>query len=563
MSAAMACVAALATASPAGAHHPLDPACASTALYVAAHPDDTLLFQSPALYQDVHSGRCVRTVFLTAGDAGRAETYWLGREAGAKAAYAQMAGAANHWTGSQLTVNGRSIHVETLVGQPWISLVFMRLPDGFTDGKGSERYGFDSLTKLWRSERGGEPADASIVAVDGSASYGYQSLVDTLAATIDSFQPHLIATQNYTAPLIGPDHADHVATALFLREGRETYDAPHRLLAYEDYEVTKKPENVFGELLGAKSFAFYAYGAHDSDACLDAADCHGTPYAKWLPRQYVATAATTGVVAHAGYSRLAAPREVVALDGSLSDAESGAPLEYEWEQLSGPPVLLAGADTASPSFVAPSHASQLAFSLTVGDGTSVSQPDRVRVLVPTSDPTPVAVAGADQGVPSGATVLLDGTASWDPNGLPLEYAWLQIAGPAVELAGSDTATPSFVAPAVPAMLEFELIVSNGSETSAPANVRIEVAAPEPGPSPGGDGSTAPLAAPALPLPATSPARPSRRKKCLRARRPPPARGPSAPASRLDRPSPGTASTWRRPASFRRSCERRGRRGSPR
>ena len=557
-------MAALATAPPAGAHPPLDPTCASTALYVAAHPDDTLLFQSPALYQDIHSGRCVRTVFLTAGDAGRAESYWKGREEGAKAAYAHMAGAASHWTGSQSTVNGRSIHVETLAGQPWISLVFMRLPSGGIDGKGYERYGFDSLTKLWRSEHGGEPADGSILAVDGSASYDYQDLVDTVAATIDSFHPHLIATQNYTAPLIGPNHPDHVAAALFLREARETYDAPHRLLAYEDYEVTKNPENVFGELLGAKSFAFYAYGAHDSDACLDELDCHGTPYAKWLPRQYVATADTSGVVAHAGYSQLASTGTKVALDGSLSAAESGAPLEYEWEQVSGWPVNLAGAHTVSPSFVAPPHPHLLTFSLTVSDGAAVSAPDRVRVRIPSSDPTPTAVARPDRRVASGALVGLDGTGSWDPNDLPLEYAWLQTAGPGVELAGADTATPSFVAPGGPASLEFELIVSNGSETGAPASVRIEVAAPEPRPSPqpppGRGGSTAPLAAPALPLPATSPARPSRRRKCLRARRPRPARDPSARASRRARPSPCTASRLRRPASCRRSCGRRGRRG---
>ena len=40
-------------------------------------------------------------------------------------------------------------------------------------------------------------------------------------------------------------------------------------------------------------------------------------------------------------------------------------------------------------------------------------------------------------------------------------------------------------------------------------------------------------------------------------------GPSRPASPPGRPSPGTASRWRRPASCRRSCGRRGRRGSPR
>jgi scyllo-inositol 2-dehydrogenase (NADP+) len=48
----------------------------------------------------------------------------------------------------------------------------------------------------------------------------------------------------------------------------------------------------------------------------------------------------------------------------------------------------------------------------------------------------------------------------------------------------------------------------------------------------------------------------------RARRPSPARGPSRPASRPASPSPCIASRSRRPASCRRSCGRRGRRGSP-
>src|ERR1044071_6611348 len=71
--------------------------CPGTSMYVAAHEDDTLLFQSPSVLQDIQSERCVRTIFLTAGDAGRAQSYWGGREDGAEDAYAQMAGVKNEW----------------------------------------------------------------------------------------------------------------------------------------------------------------------------------------------------------------------------------------------------------------------------------------------------------------------------------------------------------------------------------------------------------------------------------------------------------------------------------
>jgi LmbE family N-acetylglucosaminyl deacetylase len=51
-------------------------------LNVVAHPDDDLLFLSPALLVSLSSGAPVHTVFLTAGDDGRAEMYWHQRERG-------------------------------------------------------------------------------------------------------------------------------------------------------------------------------------------------------------------------------------------------------------------------------------------------------------------------------------------------------------------------------------------------------------------------------------------------------------------------------------------------
>lgn len=56
-------------------------------LNVVAHEDDDLLFLSPDLLHNIQAGRCVRTVFVTAGDSGAGAGYWQGREAGSKAAY--------------------------------------------------------------------------------------------------------------------------------------------------------------------------------------------------------------------------------------------------------------------------------------------------------------------------------------------------------------------------------------------------------------------------------------------------------------------------------------------
>ena len=55
-----------------------------TTLNFVAHEDDDLLFLSPDLLHDLHNGKCVTTVLLTAGDAGDVSSYWLGREDGSK-----------------------------------------------------------------------------------------------------------------------------------------------------------------------------------------------------------------------------------------------------------------------------------------------------------------------------------------------------------------------------------------------------------------------------------------------------------------------------------------------
>src|SRR6476620_1769830 len=93
---------------------PLPPCLQGTTLNFVAHEDDDLLFLSPDLLHDIHNGRCVITVFLTAGDAGDVSSYWLARENGSKAAYAQMAGLANSWAQSSLNVSNHQLVLFTL-----------------------------------------------------------------------------------------------------------------------------------------------------------------------------------------------------------------------------------------------------------------------------------------------------------------------------------------------------------------------------------------------------------------------------------------------------------------
>ena len=91
------------------------PGCpAGTAMNIVAHQDDDLLFQSPALISAIRDGLCVRTVYVTAGDANDSADYWTSRENGVKAAYAQLAGVANTWTTTDAGIAGHPIPVATL-----------------------------------------------------------------------------------------------------------------------------------------------------------------------------------------------------------------------------------------------------------------------------------------------------------------------------------------------------------------------------------------------------------------------------------------------------------------
>ena len=95
---------------------------------------------------------------------------------------------------------------------------------------------------------------------------------------------------------------------------------------------------------------------------------------------------------------------------------------------------------------------------------------------PTANQAPTANAGPAQTVSTGATVTLDGTASSDPGGKSLTYAWTQTAGPLVILSSTTVAKPTFTAPASATSLTFQLVVSDGQLSSNPSSVTITVQA---------------------------------------------------------------------------------------
>jgi len=111
-------------------------------------------------------------------------------------------------------------------------------------------------------------------------------------------------------------------------------------------------------------------------------------------------------------------------------------------------------------------------------------PESKTVTISVGNPVvPVANAGPSRAVHLGALVALDGSGSQDPASatpeLPawwtLSFSWTQTAGPKVTLGsgGSTAMSPTFVASAAGAYT-FQLVVSDGAATSAPASVTLTV-----------------------------------------------------------------------------------------
>jgi hypothetical protein len=112
------------------------------------------------------------------------------------------------------------------------------------------------------------------------------------------------------------------------------------------------------------------------------------------------------------------------------------------------------------------------FTVKVSDG-QVTSRDTVQVTVDDLNQVPIADAGPDMTVQTGATVRLNGSRSSDPDGDRISYVWSQVSGPAVSLSYPNSATPSFV-PKQTGTYTFGLRVYDGKDTSVQDTVTVVV-----------------------------------------------------------------------------------------
>ncbi|HUC88284.1 MAG TPA: PIG-L family deacetylase [Candidatus Binatia bacterium] len=257
---------------------------------IVAHQDDDLLFMNPDIAGDIQAGDCVRTIYLTAGNAGAGEFYWLSREQGVEAAYSYMLGNSTAvWIQRIVELNSHEfITVANPRANTKISLIFMHLPDGNLQGQGFSSSDFESLAKL-------ENGSIKVVnSVDNQSYYTSTQLVNALTSLMAAYTPSGINTQSEFVGSKFPDHSDHLATSWFAKQAYKQYETQQYanqviipIMYYEGYPIREQPANVSGAALTEKEAVFMAYAKYDSHVCQTLQSCLQTPtYNGYLARQY-------------------------------------------------------------------------------------------------------------------------------------------------------------------------------------------------------------------------------------------------------------------------------------
>lgn len=256
---------------------------AGRVLTVVAHADDDLLFSGTELRADVDAGKCVRSVVVTAGDAGKPAWYWQGREDGLMASYAELAGVDPVWTTGSVVVDGRTLRTETLSTDPRLSLVFMELPDGNIDGSGFAADGSESLQKLYE---GDIQTMHTVTGASHTASYSLADLRATFLGLVQAYAPTDVHTLDHAGHYGDGDHSDHHTVAYLTDEAQQQYGTAHDFEGYLGYPIADRPSNLTTTQTQQKAEAFFTYAAHDGETCSTAASCASRPEGSWLSRQY-------------------------------------------------------------------------------------------------------------------------------------------------------------------------------------------------------------------------------------------------------------------------------------
>ncbi len=179
-------------------------------------------------------------------------------------------------------------------------------------------------------------------------------------------------------------------------------------------------------------------------------------------------------VPDAGTDMSYAEGSTVSLDGSASWDPDGDALSYQWSSLDG--IVLFNPTGTKPSFILPqvTENTPYRFTLIVNDGAVSSSPDTVIITNIQVDKKPIAFAGGDFSVQENTQTALDGSLSYDPENQPITWLWAAPEG--ITLSSDTLSKPLFTAPLVhrDSVLVFSLVVNDGTQNSAPDEVRVTI-----------------------------------------------------------------------------------------
>ncbi len=161
------------------------------------------------------------------------------------------------------------------------------------------------------------------------------------------------------------------------------------------------------------------------------------------------------------------PGDLVTLSAAAVDPD-GTIVSIQWTQVSGPAVILTGADTDTATFTAPASTEPLAFDVTVTDNDGLTATATVVVTV-SAPPVAVAVC-APVGVFEGATVNCNASGSQNA----VDFTWSSPSHPGIVI--PPGVTTSFTAPQVDGfqIVDIELAASNECGATATDTIQIVV-----------------------------------------------------------------------------------------
>ncbi len=251
-------------------------------VFIIAHADDWQLFMGENAYKLLRNDKNI-FIYLTAGDAGHDEPYWLAREAAAIASIHHALGSKDSSSENkfeQVKV-GKMVRSILRVKSEENMSYYLRLPDGFHQGQGSKNYQNESIFKLWHEEV------LQVNTVDKTQNYSKKELLETIHAIISSNM-----NKNERLTIHGLDtganliktHSDHYVASQVAHHVAKKFENCSGVI-YSDYIISERPINLDPLQSHIKSELFRAYDDYmKREVCETRWDDHR--YQSWLYRSY-------------------------------------------------------------------------------------------------------------------------------------------------------------------------------------------------------------------------------------------------------------------------------------